>query len=85
MIQPQAVTCLIELTSHSSLWGHISWMSVWVVSGFISGHLVLSACEEMRMRSTYRYRERDYTFGNLCVTLRTAIGVTQGNSPDCSG
>jgi transcriptional regulator with XRE-family HTH domain len=30
------------------------------------------------MKSTYQYRERDYTFGNLCVTLRTAIGVTQG-------
>ncbi len=30
------------------------------------------------MRSSYRYRERDYTFGNLCLTLRTRIGVTQG-------
>ncbi len=30
------------------------------------------------MKSSYQYRERDYTFGNLCVTLRTAIGVTQG-------
>ncbi len=30
------------------------------------------------MKSTYQYRERDYTFGNLYVTLRTAIGVTQG-------
>ena len=30
------------------------------------------------MKSTYQYRERDYAFGNLCVTLRTAIGVTQG-------
>lgn len=30
------------------------------------------------MKSTYSYRERDYTFGNLCLTLRTAIGITQG-------
>jgi transcriptional regulator with XRE-family HTH domain len=31
------------------------------------------------MKSTYQYRERDYTFGNLCLTLRTAIGLTQGD------
>ena len=30
------------------------------------------------MRSSYQYRERDYAFGNLCLTLRTRIGVTQG-------
>ena len=30
------------------------------------------------MKGTHQYRERDYTFGNLCVTLRTSIGVTQG-------
>jgi WD40 repeat protein/transcriptional regulator with XRE-family HTH domain len=30
------------------------------------------------MRSTYKYRERDYAFGNLCLTLRSRIGVTQG-------
>jgi WD40 repeat protein/DNA-binding XRE family transcriptional regulator len=29
------------------------------------------------MKSSYQYRERDYTFGNLCMTLRNAIGVTQ--------
>lgn len=28
-------------------------------------------------KSSYQYRERDYTFGNYCVTLRTALGVTQ--------
>lgn len=31
------------------------------------------------MKSSYQYRERDYTFGNYCVTLRTALGVTQGD------
>lgn len=30
------------------------------------------------MRSSYQYRERDYLFGNRCVSLRNAIGVTQG-------
>jgi len=30
------------------------------------------------MRSSYQYRERDYAFGNLCLTLRTRIGITQG-------
>ena len=30
------------------------------------------------MKSTYQYRKRDYTFGNLCVMLQTTIGVTQG-------
>ena len=30
------------------------------------------------MKSSYQYRKRDYGFGNLCLTLRTAIGVTQG-------
>ncbi len=30
------------------------------------------------MRSSYQYRERDYAFGNLCLTLRTRIEVTQG-------
>jgi WD40 repeat protein/transcriptional regulator with XRE-family HTH domain len=29
------------------------------------------------MRSSYHYRERDYAFGNLCLTLRTRMGVTQ--------
>jgi len=29
------------------------------------------------MKRSYHYRERDYTFGNLCVTLRTTIGVNQ--------
>ena len=32
----------------------------------------------MCVKDTHQYRERDYTFDNLCVTLRTAIGVTQG-------
>jgi WD40 repeat protein/transcriptional regulator with XRE-family HTH domain len=30
------------------------------------------------MKSAYQYRERDYAFGNLCLTLRTRIGVAQG-------
>ena len=29
------------------------------------------------MKQSYRYHERDYVFGNLCVTLRTTIGVNQ--------
>jgi transcriptional regulator with XRE-family HTH domain len=32
----------------------------------------------MYMKGSYQYRKRDYGFGNLCLTLRTAIGVTQG-------
>ncbi len=31
----------------------------------------------MPMRSSYHYRERDYDFGNLCLTLRTRMGITQ--------
>ncbi len=37
------------------------------------------------MRSSYQYRERDYAFGNLCLTLRTHIGVTQGEFADLLG
>src|SRR6266436_4545828 len=37
------------------------------------------------MRSSYQYRERDYAFGNLCLTLRTRIGVTQGEFADLLG
>src|SRR5215472_2282963 len=31
----------------------------------------------MMMTQRSKYRERDYTFANHCVTVRTAIGVTQ--------
>ncbi len=37
------------------------------------------------MRNSYQYRERDYAFGNLCLTLRTRIGVTQGEFADLLG
>lgn len=30
------------------------------------------------MRGSYQYRERDYAFGNRCLTLRTTLGLTQG-------
>ncbi len=29
------------------------------------------------MNQRSKYRERDYTFANHCVTVRTAIGITQ--------
>src|SRR5690242_5147318 len=46
--------------------------------GFDLGSSRAVRARRVHMKSTYHYRERDYTFGNLCVTLRTAIGVTQG-------